>query len=114
MTGIVRKRDTGEKGNGGEFGTLKRGEADVQIAPDAGADDATGTALIERFGFDVRTADPVEFNERRGRRRRDWRRLARASIHPSMRCTGRSGTGNRPAAPGPRGTRKWWRQRKNR
>lgn len=63
MTSIVRKRDTGEKGNGGEFGTLNRGEADVQIAPDAGADDATGTALIERFGFDVRTADPVEFDE---------------------------------------------------
>ncbi|MDN5895247.1 MAG: hypothetical protein L0H93_14640 [Nocardioides sp.] len=63
MTGIVRKRDTGEKGNGGEFGTTKRGEANLQVTSDAGADDATGTALIERFGFDVRTADPVEFDE---------------------------------------------------
>lgn len=62
MTGIVRKRDTREKGNGGEFGTTKRGEADVQITPDAGPDDATGAALVERFGFDVRTADPVEFD----------------------------------------------------
>lgn len=48
---------------GGEFGTTKRGEADVQIASDAYALDATGAALIERFGFDLRTADPVEFDE---------------------------------------------------
>lgn len=62
MTGIVRKRDTGEKGNEGEFGTTKPGEADVQVTSDAGGSNATGTALIERFGFNVRTADPVEFD----------------------------------------------------
>ena len=63
MAGIVRKRDTWEKGNGGEFGTTKRDEADVRVTSDAGADCATGAALVERFGFDVRTADPVEFDQ---------------------------------------------------
>lgn len=31
MAAIVRKRGTGEKGNGGEFGTITRCEADVQV-----------------------------------------------------------------------------------
>ena len=53
----IRKRDTGEQGNRGEFGTVRRSDADVAVTPD------TPDPLVERFGFDVRTADPVEFDE---------------------------------------------------
>lgn len=59
MTSIVRKRDTGEKGNRGEFGTITRRDVDVPVPE---ATDATGAGLIEKFGFDVRTADPVDFD----------------------------------------------------
>ena len=53
----IRKRDTGEQGNRGEFGTVRRSDADVAVSAD------TADPLVERFGFDVRTADPVEFDE---------------------------------------------------
>ena len=58
MASVVRKRDTGEQGNRGEFGTVTRHDADVRVL------DATGSALVEQFGFDVRSADPVQFDER--------------------------------------------------
>lgn len=61
MGGIMRKKDTGEAGNAGEFGSVGGREADVEVMPRAG--DETSAALVERFGFDVRTADPVEFDE---------------------------------------------------
>ena len=61
MSSIVRKRETGEKGNRGEFGKIPRGEADLHV--DSGEAEATGAALVEKFGFDVRTADPVTFDE---------------------------------------------------
>lgn len=63
MGGIMRKRDTGEAGNGGEFGTVARRDADIQVGPGAGEHGDVDAGLVELFGFDVRRADPVEFDE---------------------------------------------------
>src|SRR5699024_2350376 len=63
MAGIGRKGGTGEAGIRGEFGAISRGDAEVQVDSGGQQRDAAGAALGERFGFDVRTADPVDFDE---------------------------------------------------
>jgi len=50
MAAKVRKRDTGEHGNRGEFGTVNRSEADVAVADpaaDAASDPMAGRASLE-------------------------------------------------------------------
>ncbi|MDN5687214.1 MAG: hypothetical protein L0G94_11155 [Brachybacterium sp.] len=55
----IRKRDTGEKGNGGEFGTVQRSEAEVQIATDQQVIDA----LPRSPGFGTPVLDDREAAE---------------------------------------------------
>lgn len=55
----IRKRDTGEKGNGGEFGTVQRSEAEVQIATDQQVIDA----LPRSPGFGTPVLDEREAAE---------------------------------------------------
>ena len=54
MGGITRKRDTGEAGNAGEFGSVARQEVDVEVSPRLGEHRSDDVALVERFGFHVR------------------------------------------------------------
>lgn len=63
MGGIMRKRDSGEAGNGGEFGTVARRDVDVEVRPGSGEHSEVDAGLVELFGFDVRRADPVEFDQ---------------------------------------------------
>ena len=46
MGGIMRKRDTGEAGNGGEFGTVARRDADIQVGPGAGEHGDVDAGLV--------------------------------------------------------------------
>ena len=69
MSRIVRKRDTGEVGNAGEFGTISRSDADISLAETPGGihretgDSATGPQLrvptwsVERIEHKVELAN---------------------------------------------------------
>lgn len=71
MTGIVRKRDTGEAGNTGEFGTVHRCDAEVTVAGttaivlDEGEDERSGPSMrIPTWAVD-RAEHKVELANRR-------------------------------------------------
>src|SRR5690625_8052607 len=65
MAGIVRKRDTGEAGSRGEFGAVRRGDAEAQVDSRGQRSDAAGEARGGRVGRDVGTADQVDSAEQR-------------------------------------------------
>lgn len=48
--GIVRKRDTGEKGNAGEFGTTSRLEAAIEVPPPSSSSTETHRAALRGQG----------------------------------------------------------------
>lgn len=63
MSGFTRKKDAGEAGHAGEFGSVVRRDADIEVARRPGERGAVDAALVVRFGFDVGRADPVDFDE---------------------------------------------------